>query len=64
MSGYKVTCPRRDCLRHRDCWISSGQEPFGAEEREDFLARWAEDVDQFLTNCEECPGAVEDVEIV
>ena len=48
MSGYKVTCPRDMCARHRDCWIASGREPLGADERDEFLSRWAEDVQEFL----------------
>jgi len=59
MGGYKVNCPRRECPRHRDCWISSGQEPLGQQEREGWLAAWGESVDQFLANCQECPGEVE-----
>jgi len=61
MTGYKVNCPRRECPRHRDCWISSGQEPFSQQEREEWQSAWAQAVDQFLTACQECPGEVERV---
>jgi len=61
MGGYKVNCPRRECPRRRDCWISSGPEPMPWEGLDEWQSAWAQAVDQFLTACQECPGEVERV---
>ena len=58
MAGYVVVCPREECgPAWARCMLKSGQEPIATwEECMEWQHNWAEEVDQFLEDCEQCKG--------